>query len=61
MKNYKHIKCKCGGVIGMYNRNNFTCDKCNAKYELHKLNYDFCMTNDKTGCIFPMIYLEQKG
>ena len=55
MKDYEHIKCKCGGIIGMYNRNNFACERCNAKYELHKLNYDVCLINDKTGWIFPMV------
>ena len=49
MKNYKNIKCKCGGIIGMYNRNNFTCERCGTEYELYKLNYDICMINNKTG------------
>lgn len=25
--NYKHVKCKCGGTIGMYNRNTFNCER----------------------------------
>ena len=58
MKDYEHIKCKCGGIIGMYNRNNFACERCNAKYELHKLNYDVCLINDKTGWIFPMVNVD---
>lgn len=61
MKNYKHIKCKCGGIIGMYNRDDFTCDKCNTEYKLHELNYDICLINDKTGWIFPVVDLKQKG
>jgi len=55
VKNYKHIKCQCGGIIGMYNRENFTCEKCGKQYLLRKLHYDVCLTNDKTGWIFPMI------
>ena len=61
MKNYKHIKCKCGGIIGMYNRNNFTCERCDTKYELYNLNYDTCMINDKTGWIFPVVYLKTES
>lgn len=53
-KDYKHIKCECGGTIGMYNRNTFNCEKCNKEYQLYKLDYDVCLTNDKTGWIFPM-------
>lgn len=54
MKDYSHIKCNCGGIIGMYDRKNFTCESCGKEYLLYKLNYDTCMTNDKTGWIFPM-------
>ena len=61
MKGYKHIKCKCGGIIGMYNRDDFICDKCNTEYKLHELNYDICLINDKTGWIFPVVDLKQKG
>lgn len=26
---YKHVRCDiCGGVIGMYGRTRYTCDKC---------------------------------
>lgn len=39
----------------MYNRENFTCEKCGKQYLLRKLHYDVCLTNDKTGWIFPMI------
>lgn len=42
----------------MYNRNNFACERCNAKYELHKLNYDVCLINDKIGWIFPMVNVD---
>lgn len=53
---YKHLFCECGGVIGMYDRKNFTCDKCGKEYQLCKLKYDVLMTNDKTGWQFPMIH-----
>lgn len=51
---YRHMRCKCGGIIGMYNRENFTCDKCGMIYFIHG-NYDILLTNEKTGWIFPMI------
>ena len=38
----------------MYNRNTFNCEKCGTEYQLYKLNYDVCWTNNKTGWIFPM-------
>lgn len=54
MKGYKHIKCKCGGIIGMYNRNTYNCERCGMEFQLYKLDYDICLPNDKTGWIFPM-------
>lgn len=54
----KFIRCCCGGIIGMYNRQDFTCETCGKEYQLHKLNYDRCMINDKTGWIFPIIETE---
>lgn len=54
MKDYKHIRCSCGGIIGMYNRNTFNCEQCNTEYQLYKLDYDVCKINDKTGWIFPV-------
>lgn len=33
MKGYKHIKCKCGGIIGMYNRNTYNCERCGMVLE----------------------------
>lgn len=59
MKGYEHIKCRCGGIIGMYNRKDFTCEKCNTEYKLHKLNYDICFINDKTGWVFPMMDIDK--
>ena len=25
---YTHMKCDCGGIIGMRDKENFSCDKC---------------------------------
>lgn len=52
--NYKHIKCKCGGIIGVYNRNTLTCERCHKEFQFYKLDYDVCLTNEKTGWVFPM-------
>lgn len=53
---YKHINCdECGGVIGIFDRNNLTCEKCGKQFELHRMNYDRLLINDKTGWIFPML------
>ena len=60
MVDYKHIRCQCGGIIGMYNRETFNCEQCDNEYKIYKLNYDACLTNDKTGWIFPVIYKEDK-
>ena len=60
MKEYKHINCTCGGIIGIYNGNTLNCDKCGTEYQLHKLDYDVLLTNDKTGWIFPMRHYEAK-
>jgi hypothetical protein len=54
MVNYEHVRCKCGGIIGIYNREIFTCERCGVDYVLHKLDYDVCWTNNKTGWIFPI-------
>lgn len=51
---YQHIKCECGGIIGMYNRNDFACNKCGKKFELYRIPYDVVYANDKTGWVFPM-------
>ena len=54
MKEYNYIKCSCGGTIGMYNRDIFNCERCSTEFKLYNLDYDICLTNDKTGWIFPM-------
>ena len=50
---YTHLKCKCGGIIGMYDRKNFTCQKCGKNSKIN-VKYEQLMINDKTGWIFPM-------
>lgn len=55
---YEHLKCGCGGVIGMTKdtRNNtpFTCGTCGKIFNLYELNYDRLLINDKTGWLFPV-------
>lgn len=51
---YIHIKCICGGIIGAYDRENLTCEKCGKKYQAHELEYDNLLINDKTGWFFPV-------
>lgn len=53
---YIFIRCSCGGVIGMYNRETFTCGNCGQEFKQYLLNYDDLKINDKTGWIFPVIY-----
>lgn len=53
--NYRHIFCKCGGYVGMYdNRKGFVCNRCNKEYQLYELDYDRILINEKTGWQFPM-------
>lgn len=51
---YEHVKCECGGIIGAYDRENFTCEKCGKEFKLYQLDYDYLKINDKTGWIFPV-------
>ena len=60
MVDYKHIRCRCGGIIGMYYRDTFNCERCGEEYKIYKLDYDYCLTNDKTGWIFPVKHKEGK-
>lgn len=56
---YKHVRCDiCGGVIGMYDRTRYTCDKCGKEFKLYEIEYDRLMVNSLTGWIFPVINLE---
>lgn len=50
------LHCSCGGIIGMYNRETFTCEQCGQEFKQYLLNYDGLKINDKTGWIFPVIY-----
>lgn len=54
---YTHMKCKCGGIIGMRDRENFSCDRCGKICCIgHPGNaWDELITNEKTGWIFPML------
>lgn len=45
---YTHLKCECGGIIGMYDREHFSCDNCGKIKEVYG-KYDRLMINDKTG------------
>ena len=58
-ENYTHMRCLCGGIIGMYDREHFTCEKCGKNYDVIGFNsYDHFGINDKTGWIFPMVRKE---
>lgn len=59
-KGYEHIRCECGGIIGMYNRSTFNCEQCDKEFQLYKLDYDTCLINDKTGWIFPVKFNKGK-
>ncbi len=52
---YTHLKCKCGGIIGMYDRENFTCKKCGKVLKSIYGKCDWLAINEKTGWQFPMI------
>ena len=55
--NYRHVRCdQCGGVIGMYDRDNFTCEKCGKQFELYSVEYDDILINNVTGWIFPIVW-----
>lgn len=55
---YKHLKCDCGGVIGIYDREHFSCEKCGKIVDV-QWKYDRLMINEKTGWIFPMVAKER--
>lgn len=57
---YEHVKCECGGIIGMYNRRSFTCAVCHKEYKLQNLDYDACSINDMTGWTFPIKFKDNK-
>lgn len=58
---YEHIRCKCGGVIGMYNRNTFNCESCNKEFQQYELDFDRCLINTMTGWIFPVKDRKNEG
>lgn len=51
---YEHVKCECGGIIGAYDRENFSCHECHKRFEPYQLKYEGLLINDKTGWIFPV-------
>lgn len=51
---YTHLRCECGGHIGMYDRENFTCEQC-GKIKNIQGEYDRLMINYETGWIFPFV------
>ena len=53
---YNHMYCDCGGIIGMYDREIFTCSSCGKQFKLYQLDYSELKINDKTGWIFPIRY-----
>jgi hypothetical protein len=56
---YKHCRCGCGGIIGQYSKTSgFICEKCNKKYQLSELKFDWIASNEKTGWLFPMLKKE---
>lgn len=59
---YTHMKCKCGGIIGMRDAKNFSCDNCGEIYYIgHRGNgWDMLIEDDTTGQIFPMIKRKTK-
>ena len=58
--NYIHVKCDiCCGIIGMFNRNTFSCDTCRKEFDLHCIDYDRLLINDKTGWMFPVLDKKQ--
>ena len=53
---FDFLRCACGGIIGMYDRNSFSCDACGRPVKLHEGDYSELKINDKTGWVFPVKY-----
>ena len=56
MIDYHLLRCECGGAIGMYDRQTFSCEHCGKAVDLYRLDYDTIKINDKTGWMFPVKY-----
>lgn len=56
---YDYVRCNCGGIIGAWDREHYTCERCARPFDLYALHYDRLMINDKTGWIFPVV--DRKG
>ena len=50
---YGHIKCKCGGDIGIYD-GILRCNRCFKTYAIWKIKYDHFESDPTTGWVFPM-------
>lgn len=51
---YEHLKCDCGGIIGVYGDYHCRCEQCHKVVRLVELTYDRILINDKTGWMFPV-------
>lgn len=64
MKKYKHMTCdECGGILGMYNRQNddVTCENCHKLFSYYGLKYDTIQINSMTGWRFPMVLRDKES
>ena len=58
-KTYTHMKCGCGGIVGMRDRKHFKCDRCGKNHDVMDINsYDHFEVNNQTGWIFPVVRKE---
>lgn len=51
---YTHLKCECGGIVGMYDGKAFTCEQCKKPQNING-KYDRIEINRKTGWAFPVL------
>lgn len=57
LMNYDHVRCSCGGVIGVYKpKGEFMCGRCEKIYPQNDIKYDALMRNTRTSWIFPMTF-----
>lgn len=51
---YTHMKCECGGIIGMYDTRPFTCERCGKVHLIENQGgkWDILLTNDKQNGFF---------
>jgi hypothetical protein len=54
---FNYLYCNsCGGIVGIYDRENLTCGCCGKQFKLYECDYSELKINDKTGWIFPVRY-----